>query len=260
MQLAINFNFPSITTPGGAKFLWDYLIDCKNSPAAAAPDSYQTSFLSFCLRHFASSNSQFFQDLYVAHKLGHKRNGYFVDFGATDGILGSNSYYFEKELDWVGIVAEPNAVHHVKLRNNRNCIIDQRCVWKESGEKIEFVATAHPDFSTISLFKDNDYISAARTAAAGAVCVMVETVSLNELLSENNAPTDFDYLSIDTEGSEYEILKSLDYKKYRPQIITAEHNHNAALRNDIHTLLTSQGYVREFETFSGVDDWYYSQN
>ena len=64
-----------------------------------------------------------------------------------------------------------------------------------------------------------------------------------------------DYLSIDTEGSEFEILAKFDFDKYEFEIITCEHNYTDA-REKLHRLLTSKGYVRKFEDISLFDDWY----
>ena len=69
------------------------------------------------------------------------------------------------------------------------------------------------------------------------------------------SPTTIDYLSIDTEGSEYDILKSVNFDKWEFRIITVEHNYTAN-RNLIYNLLTANGYKRIFENISLMDDWY----
>ncbi|MDR2214600.1 MAG: hypothetical protein LBE59_02025, partial [Nevskiaceae bacterium] len=68
--------------------------------------------------------SQNRQDLFALCENGFKRNGYFVEFGATDGVNGSNSYLLEKSFGWQGIVAEPARCWHAQLRANRSCAID----------------------------------------------------------------------------------------------------------------------------------------
>jgi hypothetical protein len=77
------------------------------------------------------------------------------------------------------------------------------------------------------------------------------------LLDEYEAPVDFDYLSVDTEGAEYEILAKLNFNKYRPKIITVEHNYSHDIRDGVNKLLMKNGYQREFECFSIWDDWYH---
>ena len=63
------------------------------------------------------------------------------------------------------------------------------------------------------------------------------------------------YLSIDTEGSEYEILQSLDFEKYRPVVFTIEHNFTN-LQNKIDALMISKGYTRVFRELTSFDGWY----
>ena len=83
----------------------------------------------------------------------------------------------------------------------------------------------------------------------------VKTISLNDLLEKHGAPAEIDYLSIDTEGSELEILGAFDFDRYRIKIISCEHNYTP-YRAQIHTLLTGKGYKRKLESFSHFDDWY----
>lgn len=80
-------------------------------------------------------------------------------------------------------------------------------------------------------------------------------MSLNDLLKTHNAPADIDFLSIDTEGSEFEILAALDFTRYRFKVIVCEHNYTPN-REKIHSLLVSKGYVRKYTNVSQFDDWY----
>ena len=84
---------------------------------------------------------------------------------------------------------------------------------------------------------------------------MVETISLLDMLDKFDAPRHIDYLSIDTEGSEYEILRDFDFDKYKFSVITCEHNQTET-RDRIYDLLTGKGYVRKMEDLSQQDDWY----
>ena len=106
--------------------------------------------------------------------------------------------------------------------------------------------------STIDSFSDVDLHAASRS---DGLRYEVETVSLNDLLAFWNAPRRIDYLSIDTEGSELDILQHFDFAAYDVRLITVEHNHTAQ-RPLIHDLLTAKGFRRKFESLSNVDDWY----
>ena len=79
--------------------------------------------------------------------------------------------------------------------------------------------------------------------------------SLEDMLDKHGAPSKIDYLSIDTEGSEFDILKDFDFEKYDIKIITCEHNFTKS-RKDIFSLLTSNGYQRKLTGASKFDDWY----
>jgi len=198
------------------------------------------------------SKSHLRQDIFVLHELQFKRNGYFVEFGAANGVRSSNTYLLEKQFGWTGILSEPARVFHEHLRENRRAQIDTRCVWKESGTKMEFLECSQPELSTIGHFADADLHVEARQDGK---TYLVESVSLMDLLDQHNAPLEIDYLSIDTEGTELEILNEFDFKKYQIQIITCEHNYSSR-RDQLVNLFTKHGYERKFQNISRFDDWY----
>jgi len=204
------------------------------------------------LQYFNQSKSQLGQDLFVLSLLGFKRNGYFVEFGATNGVNLSNTYLMEKEFDWNGIVAEPAKCWHRDLKNNRSCNIEIQCVWKDSTSTLSFNETDYAELSTINLYSDSDL---HETTRKNGKIYDVKTISLNDLLEKYDAPKKIDYLSIDTEGSEYEILTHFNFSRYQIDIITCEHNHTP-MRDRIYLLLQKKGYRRVFSDLSDFDDWY----
>lgn len=204
------------------------------------------------LQYFSESRSQIRQDLFVLSETRFRRGGFFVEFGATNGITLSNTYLLEKEFGWTGIVAEPAKCWHEQLTQNRSCHVETRCVWRRSGEMLTFNEVANADMSTIDQFSAHD---GHRQARQRGKVYDVETISLTDLLDKYNAPAEIDYLSIDTEGSEYEILSRLNFDRYRFAIITCEHNFTP-MRDAIYQLLSSKGYARKYEEASQFDDWY----
>ena len=229
-----------------------------NTSTAEEPTSFEIgaqAFVGYCIRHHHLSQAQLFQDLYVVMRLQEKRNGFFVEFGACDGVTLSNTFLLEKMLGWRGVLSEPWLGWHARLKTARNCAIETRCVWNTGGEKIKFSGIPnHPELSTASELVHGDFNAKQRDE--GREEVEVETIALNDLLKNANAPKDLDYLSVDTEGSELRILASLDFSRWKPKIITVEHNFTDQ-REQIHSLLSAQGYVRELEPFSKWDDWYF---
>lgn len=198
------------------------------------------------------AKSQLKQEIFVLFETGFKRNGFFVEFGATNGFDLSNTYMLEKDFGWSGILAEPALMWHEDLKKNRTASIETDCVWRASGETIEFNMHSHGELSTIAAFNESDNHAARRK---GGRTYQVKTISLLDLLIKHDAPKVIDYLSIDTEGSEFEILNAFDFSKYDIRVITCEHNFTPQ-REMIFDLLTKNGYQRKLEKLSRWDDWY----
>ncbi|WP_373481321.1 FkbM family methyltransferase [Geminocystis sp.] len=214
------------------------------------------TFFNFCLQHKNESSSQLFQDLFIRYQLNEREKGYFVEFGATDGIHWSNTKALEKNLQWTGILAEPAKFWHPYLKQNRKSLIDTRCVWEKTGEILEFnEVKSEAELSTIKSFTNADHHGKSRIDGDN---YQVYTISLEDLLLTYNAPKKIDYLSIDTEGSEFSILNAFDFSKYQINIITVEHNYTFQ-REEIFKLLTKNGFSRKFIEFSMWDDWYVNQ-
>ncbi|NJL30696.1 MAG: FkbM family methyltransferase [Phycisphaerales bacterium] len=220
---------------------------------AGESDPHIREFLGYALSKVAISRSQIFQDAFVTYVLREKQGGFFCDFGSTDGVFMSNSFMLENHFAWKGICAEPARSWHEALRRNRpGAMIETRCVWSESGQHLTFMEAPSMELSTLERFNHADGRSKDRRQAT---VYEVETISLNDLLRTCNAPSELDYLSIDTEGSELDILQKLDFHQYLPRIITVEHNYTSS-RDGILALLTSHGYQRVLPEVSLFDDWY----
>ena len=197
------------------------------------------------------SRAQLQQDFFVLQEVGVKRHGFFVEVGASDGLKFSNTALLEKDLGWSGILIEPAKIYWKALNHNRKCALDSRCAWSRSGETVDFIETTEPELSTVAKFLNCD--GAPRK---GVGWYPVETVSLNDLLSEHSAPNQIDYISLDTEGSEYTILSSFDFDKYDVKIFTIEHNYTSN-RERVYELMTSNGYERKHhDSYSRWDDWF----
>jgi len=196
--------------------------------------------------------SQLGQDLWVLKQTGYKRGGFFVEFGATDGVLLSNTWLLEKEFGWRGICAEPNPKFFERLGKNRNCTVSDACIGSETGKEIEFIFA--DAYGGIADHAGAD-LHAGKRAAYGEIGVRAKfiTISLHDFLKRHDAPRQIDYLSIDTEGSEWEILRSFPFSEWQIDLLTVEHNFTPQ-REQIRALLSGLGYrfvEREWE------DWFY---
>jgi FkbM family methyltransferase len=200
----------------------------------------------------AGSKSQLGQDVLALSVNGVHDKGFFVEFGATDGLSLSNTFLLEEKFGWHGILCEPAKVWHSDLKRNRSCSIDTRCVSSHSDLHLDFSEAPDAKYSTISAFRDQDSHVESREEAS---VYQVRTVSLRDLLLTHNAPAKVNFLSIDTEGSEYLILEDFDFTEYKFDLICVEHNHTSN-QASIYQLLTANGYKRIYSELSQWDDWY----
>lgn len=191
------------------------------------------------------SHSQLGQDLEVLKFYNNKPSGFFVEIGASDGIALSNTFLLENNFGWRGICVEPIPAKFGLLCKNRpNSVCYQEAVYNETGKQVVFDICNQADMlSGISDSIDchKPFVNQNKTQ------ITVNTISLTDLLDKSNSPTFIEYLSLDTEGSELEILKSVDFKQYTFGLIDVEHNYVEPRRSHIKELLTSNGYhyVRE---------------
>jgi FkbM family methyltransferase len=202
------------------------------------------------------AKSQLGQDVLALAVTGLEDKGFFVEFGATDGLSLSNTFLLEKEFGWTGILCEPARIWHKDLIRNRSCLIDIRCVSSHSNLLVDFAEARDAEYSTISEFRDQDRHLDARK---GSSVYEVKTVSLRDLLRTHNAPAKINFLSIDTEGSEYLILEDFDFTEYKFDLICVEHNYTLN-QQKIFTLLTANGYKRIHSELSQWDDWYVAED
>lgn len=184
--------------------------------------------------------SQIGQDLEVLKIYNNKHNGYFVEIGASDGIELSNTYLLESNYRWKGICVEPIPMKFELLCKNRpNSLCYRYAVYNESNKLVKFdICNSHSLLSGIS----NNIDCHKPIVDRNKTQIMTTTITLNDLLTKTNSPSFIEYLSLDTEGSELEILKSVDFQKYTFGVIDVEHNYIEPRRSLIKELLTSNGY------------------
>ena len=204
-----------------------------------------------------NSMSQYGQDYFINILLNKKESGYYVEFGAIDGIINSNSYFFEKFKSYNGIVCEPAVKYHKALRKNRNCKIETLCLAEESNKIYQFIETTNwPGGNTLK-----KYIQQGVRKRNIDKTYDVKTISLIDMLIKHEAPSYIDFISIDTEGSEYDILKKFNFDRFKFGIILVEHAFETEKKNKIKNLLQNNNYVEIIPKFiiDHGDSWYVSK-
>ena len=206
--------------------------------------------------------SQLYQDMFAEFIVGNSFEKNFLEFGATDGLNLSNTYSLEKFSNWSGVLAEPDTQWHNNLKLNRpNTKIIHDCVWIKSNETLDFISSSEGELSTIESYKYSDQVSIpgnSKRRNKNINKIKVNTISLNDLINtefNNSSPS---YISIDTEGSEYDILKSFDFDNLKPKLFTIEHNYSN-LEKQIDELLEKNNFERIFRKLTAFDAWYVSK-
>jgi FkbM family methyltransferase len=202
------------------------------------------------------SFSQHGQDAFVYETFFKSKDGqgYFVDVGAYDGVTFSNSLFFERHLGWSGICIEPLPAAFEKLQGSRTAVC-LNCAVADRDGKGEFVDVDMPNFGKMYSGLRAEYaqrhVQILNAYMTGARLIEVPLRRLADILDENGVRK-IDYLSVDTEGGELKILKSIDLKSYDVGVISVENNYKDAAISDH---LLGFGY-RLIKTFAGFDELY----
>jgi len=212
----------------------------------ASHETLQSSMVDVAIH----SKSQFSQDLFALAATEFKKNGYFVEFGATDGKEMSNTYLLEKRYSWNGILAEPARIWHSRLSLNRKVNLETSAVDAETGKIVDF---AEDKSAMLSGLIQSSYAGTSRAAL-----YQVPTISLDDLLTKYSAPKHIDYLSIDTEGSELQILENFSFSHHSFSVITVEHNKRSDSYR-IKDILERHGYYRVHQNLCEIEYWFVSE-
>jgi FkbM family methyltransferase len=152
-------------------------------------------------------------------------NGYYVELGANDGRSQSNTLYFERYRNWHGVLVEPTPHNYLLCRANRsprNSIYCNACTSFEYKEK--FVEIVYSNLMSTPIGLESDFVDPSSNAQAGAKFLKktdnnfsfgAVAKPLNDLLVASSAPKEIDFLSLDVEGAEIEVLKGIDHKTFR---------------------------------------------
>ena len=177
-------------------------------------------------------NSQFDQDKYLETVVfkGYK-NGFYLDVGAHDGVNINNTLYFEKYNNWTGINIEPIKIIFDRLVTNRPNDINLNCaVCNNDGETDFFCNTGYTEM--LSGIKDNFDVrhwnrlqKENKQMGSTTEVIKVNTKKLETILDENKI-SHINYLTIDVEGAEFEVIKSINFDKVFIDVIGFENNYN----------------------------------
>jgi FkbM family methyltransferase len=175
--------------------------------------------------------SQYNQDKFIYENffMG-KENGVFIDIGACDGVDLSNTLFFEKNFNWTGVCIEPLEYYFNKLNENRGCICINGCITDFNGDG-KFLEIEGPVRMLSGLVNSlsNHWLEIIdyNIEKNGGVKkeIDVKCYLLNDILEKNNF-YNIDLCSIDTEGNEYNIIKTIDFNRFNIDVFIIENNNN----------------------------------
>ncbi len=201
--------------------------------------------------------SQKGQDKFLNEEIFHeKKNGIFVEAGAHDGISFSNSYFFEKYLNWNGICVEPNPDLFNTLIQNRCCICEQFCISNKEG-KMPFLKCSSYMLEMYSGLLENidprhlERIKNEIDLFGGSKEIIYINCTSFKKLFRKHKLTNIDFLSLDIEGGEEAALKTIDFNEVKIDVIVVENNFN---EDTIKKYLLARGY--QYIKRIGKDDIY----
>jgi len=193
-------------------------------------------------------SSEHNQDKWLSENLFKgKQDGVFVEFGALDGLLHSNSLYFEREMGWTGLCIEPHPESYKQLTKNRDC----KCLNYAIGDKKAMVNFTSVSGGLIGWSGVEDYIEDKHKermdkhiAPSQIETTKVQMVPLYDALYEAKM-CHIDYMSIDVEGAEYPLLEAFSkangFCTYDIEVFDIENNFKTF---PIEKLMNDNGYVK----------------
>lgn len=197
---------------------------------------------------------QFDTDKIIKEYFGEKTDGNCIEIGAVDGIYISNTLHFE-QIGWNALCIEPNPTYFESLKNNRkNCL--NFAITNNNIDDIDF---------TVVTMNSKNQSSISGLDIDERLIKLHENLGLEPTLSKINVDgrrldwcienffnyETIDFISIDTEGNELDVLKSFDVNRYNIKLMVIENNYN---ENYVENYLTDLGWVKDKRV--EVNDFY----
>lgn len=182
------------------------------------------------------------EDQYIESFFGEDYVGTCVEVGAYNGVDMSNTYFFEKK-GWKTLCIEANPVEFQKCSTVREqciqCAVSDTDLPDDQAFQVYYINDTTSGVS--SLVPDPRLVHQLESIIEKQETIHVPVRTLTTILQENNFPTDIDFISIDTEGTEAEVLRGIDFSIYHPRMLVVENNFQD---RDCETYLSQYGYKR----------------
>lgn len=199
-----------------------------------------------------TDNKGVYLDLKLDNFFEEKTNGFYIELGANNGLLQSNTAFFEKNRGWKGILIEPCEQNYNLCKINRPNSICYNCAcvsseYKEDSISGDFIRDTD-DIQDSLMFSINSNRRKKNNNSN------VKALTLEKILDDENINCEIDLLSLDVEGFELEVLKGINFDKYKPKVLLIEiYNFNY---NEIIKYLLDYGYklINNFSNYNHRDN------
>lgn len=195
------------------------------------------------------SYSQQGEDLIIDKLLNYKKKGTYIDIGAFDPVRLSNTKRFY-EKGWKGVNIEPDYNNYLKFVKLRPNDINLNIGISNKKDILKFFRF---NVDTLSTFSKQEAEKYKKQGYKLLETIDVEVRTLSSIFSDVLKTNKIDFLSVDTEGYDLEVLKSNDWNKYRPKIVCVETlihsvNNEKMISKDIIEFLKQKGYKEVADT------------
>ena len=183
--------------------------------------------------------------------LGKKQNGFYIEAGAHDGESLSNTLLFELKRNYTGLLVEPSSMYKTLLSRNRNAQTVNVCLATQSiPHKVEFM-----DCAELGGIRGEVKGWAADDVKARANKTIVPCLPLYSILMALGNPP-VDYFSLDIEGAELAVLRTIPWGKVAIHILSIEVGDNGRDPDGVDNLMKSVGYTKVVDLLGGLDNIY----